>query len=191
MIQLTINDIKQQGYCERIPFYNHFLDGEVRSTKMMDIGRAYEDKISDARIRREFYITYGTQISVLRHMRIIDPEFGLSGSLDYAIIRSDRYYPLEVKFSETPEVYIDQLAAYALLLERKYRYEVRTGYFYYGYGFKDTLKEIDISEREKYNILEKAKVIRQNLLAGERPSPVINVSKCHHCEYRNFCNDIL
>lgn len=191
MIQLNVNDIKQYYYCMRIPFYNHLLGGDVYSTKMMNIGREYEEKIDDAQIINEFCLAYGMKVIVFRHMRMVDTEIGLNGILDYAVICNGIYYPLEIKFSENPEIYVGQLAAYALLLERRYKCETDKGYFYHGYGFRNELKEVTISRLDKSAVFEIIEAIRNNLSLSERPKPTTNINKCDHCEYRNFCNDVI
>ncbi len=191
IIELNVNDIKQYDYCERIPFYNHFLGGDVYSTDMMSIGKEYENKLDNNQIINGFRNSYHMEVSVSRHMHVADTDIGLKGILDYAIIYNGVYYPLEIKFSERPEIYIGQLAAYALLLERKCNCRINKGYFYYSYGFRNLLKEVAISESDKSAVLEKMTAIRQNLLSAERPKPTANTNKCAHCEYRNFCNDVI
>ncbi len=190
-IQLNVNDIKQYDYCERIPFYKHHLRGDIYNTAMMNIGREYEDKINDAQIINGFSITYGMKVVVFRHMRLYDAAIGLNGILDYAILCNGIYYPLEIKFSEKPEIYTGQLAAYALLLGQRYRCKINKGYFYYSYGFRNTLKESAISISDKLAVLKKLEAIRKNLSLAERPKPTTNFNKCVHCEYRNFCNDVI
>lgn len=191
IIELNVNDIKQYDYCERIPFYNHFLDGDVYSTNMMSIGKEYEDQLDNNQIINGFHISYRMEVLVYRHIQITDTDIGLKGIMDYAIIYNGVYYPLEIKFSERPEIYIGQLAAYALLLERRYNCNINKGYFYYSYGFRNSLKEVTISKSDKSAVLEKMKAIRQSLLLAERPKPTVNANKCTRCEYRNFCNDVI
>ena len=191
MIQISVNDIKQYNYCERIPFYNHLLDGDVYSTNMMNIGKEYEEQLGDTQIINEFRLAYGMNVLVFKHMKLADTDIGLNGILDYAIICNGIYYPLEIKFSEKPEIYIGQLAAYALLLEQRCNSDINKGYFYYSYGFKNTLKEVVISVSDKSAVLEKAEVIRKSLSLAERPKPTDNPNKCIHCEFRNFCNDVI
>lgn len=158
---------------------------------MMDIGREYEKSARDNHIIDLFRRKHKVGVTLIRHMKIVDYGLGLTGVSDYVVVHKDRYYPMEIKYSENPFIYVGQLTAYAVLLERKFGHQIRRGYFYHGYDLKEELSMITIPAVEKLKVIDKIDIIRKNLLSAQRPKPTLNTNKCYHCEYRNFCNDIL
>jgi len=188
---ITVNDIKQYIYCPRIPFYNNLLSGTGDVTYGMLTGREFEFSLNKDILTKLFKDLIYDGYKLVKDLALFSEEFMLRGKLDYALIGEHKAYPIEVKYSNNPDIYKMQLAAYSILLEDSLKLKTTEGYFLYKYShIKIKLNRVKITSSDKAKVLYIADVVRSNVMDGIRPDPTEYRAKCNFCEFKNFCDDI-
>jgi CRISPR-associated protein Cas4 len=187
---ITTNDVKQYSYCERIAFYNHIL-GKVPITYSMEKGKKFEEHINKNSIEKELE-SYGYTNTILDFGVLLESKkLGLKGKLDCLAQCEQGIFPIEIKYSDNPTIYTNQLISYALLVDEAFSTVVKTAYFYYGKEKNTKLTAKNISEEEKTYVNGLIKEIKRCIIIGERPLPTSDAFKCPYCEFKNFCDDVI
>lgn len=117
-------------------------------------------------------------------------ELGISGKVDQVLVYPDSVVPIEIKSGKAPkegawENHKVQLAAYVLLLEKTFNFDIPAGYVKY--------VDENISRRIEINAFLKDKVrglIKdvQDLLASKKlPKRDANENKCAKCGLKKIC----
>jgi len=115
-------------------------------------------------------------------------DLGIKGRIDRvefsdSILFSEDIIPYEIKTREQEKIWDSdkiQLAAYALLLENRFRKKIPMGII----ELRHSKKQIEITEELKAQVLEIADKVRN--LQGEMPS---SFSKCQSCKLKQDCLD--
>lgn len=126
-------------------------------------------------------------------MRIHCPDLGLRGELDELVIAPGGVYlPVDYKLStKVSDSFRVQIAAYALLVESRFRAEgarVETGYLYL--IVPRSLHPVPITEELRTQVRASLTAIRDILLREHLPPLPRARAKCRDCEFRRFCNDV-
>ena len=188
--EFTVNDIKHFYWCEAIIYVKHFLGIKETPTEYMVYGSEQEVEKHVA-----FAVRAVKAVKVLKHPYLEDPELSLGGAPDYVLItRQGEAVPLEVKWSEpgrggTPKRdHLMQLTAYALLIERCLRKEIKSsvkrGLIYY-LRPEGKLIKATITYGMKANIIKALRRMKAIAAGTQEPKPRTN--KCGSCNYARHC----
>lgn len=187
---LTINDIKQYIYCQRIIFFNHVMPVEKKPTFKMELGKIKEDELRALEKRRKlrrYDLDKGQRVFLLN---LYSPKYGLSGKLDMLIITKNGYYPVDFKYTDKypGRNHLYQLGGYALLIEDEFREKVSEGFIYL--IPKNDVLILNLTDKLKEEIIKMLDEMRLIIKREIMPPPTSYKNRCRECEFRNFCNDI-
>ena len=122
---------------------------------------------------------------------LFDPIAGLTGKPDYLVRNGKIVLPVEVKSGRTPDApydaHIFQLAAYCLLVERKYGMRPPYGIIHYP---KHTFA-VDYTtglESALFDVLSEMRILERN---EEIERSHEEVARCNGCGYRHDCDQRL
>jgi CRISPR-associated exonuclease Cas4 len=211
----TVTDLKQMGYCPRIPFYRYCLPGvHVAPTYNMQHGAEAGQTTEDLEHRRSLR-AYGLregerQFDMPLTGQIVDPSTGdafeLNGRLDMLIIAgaagdpAREWIPVDYKDSMSggdgkrrirsiiQRNWQVQVAAYALMLEAAHGIAIQRGFIYFIPRKRAMEVPIDAALRgETFEILRQ---LRENIARERMPAATPVRARCAACEYRLLCNDV-
>jgi CRISPR-associated exonuclease Cas4 len=187
---LNVDDIKQYIYCKRIPFYTHILNS-VDKPFLVNYGTKFERNIDLDSIIKIVNKNEHGRFKVSR-VKIISNKLNIIGVPDLLLVSKSKIVPVEIKYSNNiQQNVIYQLLAYAILVEEKYNVSVNVVYIFYGRDNNIKFKRIEISRKEKVNVIKIIDDINKLINKAERPEPAENIKKCYYCEYRAFCDDVI
>lgn len=190
LLPLTVSDVKQYVYCPRVVYYTYHLSIRRPVTFKMEEGKREHEHAEELEQRRSLQ-AYGLKEGT-RHFNVFlrSDRLGLSGRLDLVIERPHEAIPVDFKNTSGPAPlnHKYQLAAYALLIEERWRKPVRRGFIYFvpDKRAQELLLTATI-RRFSLLLLDRA---RRTVLADGLPSPTRHRGRCYECEFRLFCNDI-
>jgi CRISPR-associated exonuclease Cas4 len=189
-VDLTVTDLKQWAYCQRIPFYRYALPVAPAPTYRMERGKNVQAAV-EALERRRGFRAYGVAEGERRFAVWLRSDgLGLSGKLDLLILTPDACYPVDFKDTEggARRNHRLQLAAYALLAEEAFGRPAHQGFIYLVPARR--VVAIDISEGDRQEVRDAIAAMRRMLGREEMPPPTTVRARCVSCEYRNYCADI-
>lgn len=190
-MMITVSDIKQFFYCQRIVYYRYCMPLPHKTTEKMRVGKDEHEIISLLEKRRSLR-RYGLSEGK-RHFDVYlsSDRLELSGILDLLIITPNGYFPVEYKYTShrISENQKCQLAAYAMLVEDAYKVKVERG-FIYRVEQKD-IKEVRIDRILRTKVESALGQIRGMIASEILPEPTKVRARCFDCEYRKYCRDIL
>ena len=123
---------------------------------------------------------------------LYDGALGLTGKPDYLIEQSDgKIIPVEVKSGKAPESpydsHIYQLAAYCLLVERKYNKRPPYGVIHY----EDRDFAIDYTRELEMSLLNLLAEMKRDDFKDEVDRSHEQAGRCAKCGYREICDQSL
>lgn len=190
---LTVTDLKQWAYCERIAFYRYVLPvagtGGATTYKMQrgkDVQAAVE-----ALERRRGFRAYGLREGERRFgVWLRSERIGLAGKLDLLVLTRDACYPVDFKDTEggVRRNHRLQVAGYAILAEEAFRRPAPEAFVYLVPAKK--VVAIPITEVERREVHEAVRAIRRMMAVQELPPATTVRARCVVCEFRNYCADI-
>lgn len=123
-------------------------------------------------------------------MWLVSESLALSGKLDLLIESSTGWYPVDFKESTGPvrSNHVRQLCGYALLVENIYGTAVGQGFIYLIPGQR--IEPITFDDACRTDTLHALDRIRDMIVSQRVPEPTPVRTRCHECEYRNYCGDI-
>lgn len=115
----------------------------------------------------------------------------LRGRIDEVLLLNDNTMaPLDYKFAKFNDIvystYKTQIVCYAILIEENFNNPVNMGYIVYVRS-KNKLVKIDITEKDKNNIVQKIDDIIEIIAENKFPKKTKVNSRCISCTYRNIC----
>jgi len=198
----TVTDLKQMGYCPRIPFYQYCLPGvHVAATGKMVLGaqandatellehrrslRAYGLKAGE----REFDVAVQGEIVLPAPL----PPIALSGRVDMLIRTPEgELIPVDYKNSWSAGApqhnWQLQVATYALLLEAERGVTIQRGFLYF--IPRKRAMPVIISLELRHEVQELLHMLREMVDQERMPPPTPVRKRCAACEYRLLCNDV-
>jgi CRISPR-associated exonuclease Cas4 len=189
-IELTVTDLKQWAYCQRIPFYRYVLPVTPRPTYKMQRGKDVQGAV-EALERRRGFRGYGIAEGERRFgVWLHSSRLGLSGKLDLLIVTTTACYPVDFKDTEggARRNHRLQLAAYAALVEEAFHRPVPDVFVYLVPG--KTIARIALTEGDRREVHEAIAGMRR-MIAQEALPPATDLrARCEVCEYQNYCADI-
>lgn len=187
---LSVNDLKHYAYCEAIVYIEYVLGIKEPVTEYMDYGGNIERDKSLAPIVSKLKVA-----KIIKKPTLTSRVLELTGSPDYVLqTKTNELIPLEIKWSEPymggkpKKDHVIQIAAYALLLEKKIkrpRYSVKRGIIYY-LRPAGKLVIVNIDYDLKKEVIKAIKSIK-DIINGRR-EPRANRKKCSSCNFYNFCS---
>ena len=186
-VVVTVEDLRQYVYCPRILFFRHVR--QVHPAVPYKVQRGVDFHEDNVRKKATGTEADGS-ISRYYNVRIVDPDLGLLGVLDYFEVAGGLTYPVELKTGQVdraplPPHHKIQLAAQALLLEKLTGEPVVKAKAIY----PDTKEVVDykISIDDKAKVLLYLEEIRQMITEELFPLPTKFAGRCEDCEYWNYC----
>lgn len=187
---VTVTDLKQWAYCQRIPFYRYVLPVTPAPTYKMQRGKDVQAAVEALEKRRGFR-AYGVADGE-RHFALwlYSERMGLSGKLDLLIVTADACYPVDFKDTEggARRNHRFQLAGYALLAEEAFGRPAPQGFIYL--VPRKAVVAIDLTEADRQEVRDAVTAMRRMIGREEMPPPTAVRARCVGCEYRNYCADI-
>jgi CRISPR-associated exonuclease Cas4 len=189
-LELTVTDLKQWAYCERIPFYRYVVPVEHVRTYKMKRGKEIQaavEALEHRRRLREYGIREGTR---LFGVALRSTKLGLTGKLDLLLLTPSACFPVDFKDTEggVRQNHRIQVAAYALLVEEAFGKPAPEGYVYL--VPTDEVIRVPITKEDRSLVAEYARAIRQMVFSQTFPDPTSNRRRCLACEFQNYCGDI-
>lgn len=187
---LTVNDLKQFAYCQRVVYFRHCLPLTGRMTFKMTEGQTRQDEVTRLERRRTLH-RYGLE-QAERHfdMYVRSDRLRLSGRVDMALVGPDLAVPVDFKSTEGPgrANWELQLVAYTMLLEDQLGCASPFGLLYLlGSGRVVRVP----SDAERRNAVRQTFATIRDAIAHEAiPDPTSLRTRCRDCEFRRFCNDV-
>lgn len=187
--EFSVTDIKHFFWCEAIVYITHYLGVRERETEYMAYGKEVEKESVIASIMRAFK---GKEI--VKAPMLHDPELGLAGAPDFVVTTwAGEAIPVEVKWAEpgrggrAKRDHVMQLTAYALLIERAWRYRVKAsvkrGGIYY-LRPEGRIVKVAITYSMKKAIIKALSRMRSIARGEEEPKPA---KRCRSCNYAPHC----
>ncbi len=188
---VRISDLRQYAYCPRIVYYSTCLPDVRPVTYTMEAGQRAHREEGGREVRRSLR-PYGLRDGErLFDVDLEDTELGLRGRVDMVVVRADEVIPVEYK--HTPgrlhHGMVLQLAAYGLLLARRFARPARRGFFYYILARRS--REIPLDEALFTEVRQTVEAIRTLAEHEQMPPPPRDRRRCQICEFARFCNDVV
>ncbi len=191
LYSVPANLIRQWSYCPRVVYYMELANIPVCRPSWVRQGEVFhsvEEKLWGRRNLSRFHLKSG---KAHYKPRLRDRELGLHGVADMAIETSQAVYAVEFKLSGSSGKKRGdqlQLAAYSMLLEKRFAKPAPVGFLT---GGGKAVHVVNIDEGRRRSVLEAADKIRKMLKKGLKPDSSAAAAQCSACEYINFCNDRL
>lgn len=189
-VELTVTDLKQWAYCQRIPFYRYVLPVTPAPTYKMHRGKDVQAAV-EALERRRGFRAYGVGEGERRFAVWLHSErLGLGGKLDLLILTPDACYPVDFKDTEggVRRNHRMQLAAYALLAEEAFGRPAPQGFICL--VPRKAVAVVDLTEADRQEVRNALAGMRRMIAREELPPPTTVRARCEVCEFRNYCADI-
>lgn len=185
---LTVTDLKQWEYCQRIVYFERCLPNIRPTTYLMRQGQALHQDQPRHAVRR--VLPDELQGERLFGVRYFSPSLGLSGLLDEVIRTSDgQIIPVDYKSTQSlANNHKLQLACYALLIEAIEGVSVTVGYIYL-MPKRQTVR-VPLDDALKQKAQATIDRIRTMIEKEAMPAKTTNANLCVGCEFRRFCNDV-
>lgn len=187
---LTVGEIKQFIYCQRIFYYLSVQGLRPPATGLMERGRRMQEEFERLEPRRALS-RYGMG-DARRHfsLTLADPDLCIAGQVDLLLEGDDRLAVVEFKASDAPlaENHRIQLTAYALLAERQFRKPSPVAFALF--VDRGEMEEISIDAGLRGAVGGALVKMRRLLKDQDFPPPTPVRARCINCEFRNFCGDI-
>ncbi len=187
----SVTDVKQFQYCARIIYFTYVQPVPRRLTYLMERGKEShleEEILEPRRLLKKYGLEDGERVF---KEYFCSEKLQLKGVLDLYLKASGEFYPVEFKFTEEKAPcsnYLAQMAAYALLLEERYRVSVNKGFFYH-IPLKKAIP-VSITDEDKEKVLKSIESMKKLIITENFPQATKNRGKCIDCEWRNFCGDV-
>jgi CRISPR-associated exonuclease Cas4 len=189
-LELTVTDLKQHAYCERIPYFTHVLPVEQHPTYPMQRGKETQAVVEALEKRRGFrgYGLAGGRR--LFGLSLQSERLGLHGRLDLVVVTDEACFPVDFKDTDGPvrSNHRLQMAAYCLLVEEAFARPVPLA-FVYLISRREAVP-LAISGAYRESVLERLDAIRRSVAHEAFPEPTAVRARCTGCEFRNYCGDI-
>jgi CRISPR-associated exonuclease Cas4 len=189
-VPLTVTDVKNFLYCQRIPFYGFLLGVKpLRTFKMIEGKRAHED--AEALAQRRSLRAYGLREGETSFEVMLRSErLGLAGRVDMVIRLPHEVVVVDFKDSMGP-VGLNhryQLTAYALLAEEHYGLPARVGFIYLIPAKRAVRVALRPGMRRFVHLGLRS--IRRGVESEATPPATRHRGRCRDCEFRRYCNDV-
>ncbi len=186
---IPVNLIRQWYFCTRIPFYQETLGTSVQRPQWVDQGASYEllqRKLFKRRNLSRFQLDSG---NLLYNVTLSSKNLPFHGIADIIIELAKEIYVVEIKLNLHKHFAGAEAQLTALSLLASEVFHKPTQHAFLLYGSSAQVKQIEITEDLKQNIMDIAHQITTSLEAGNKPHSSAQASRCTLCEYVNYCND--
>jgi len=190
MIHITVGDLKQWAYCPRVVYYHKIMPGSGTPTQKMTAGTKAQEWLEPLELRRTLS-RYGF-LEGRRHiaLNLSDKTLGLTGKVDWLIEDGERAAVVECKLTagDPAPNHRMQLAGYAMLIENLFGWKVPVCFVYR--VSDEQLFPVPITDEDRLDVSKALDDIRDMIARDAMPKATELRSRCHDCEYANFCADI-
>jgi CRISPR-associated exonuclease Cas4 len=187
---LTVSDIRQFAYCQRVVYFTYVQPLERPTTYKMQHGTSTEDR-TDALERRRTLQRYG----IREGQRLFDhwlrsEAMQLSGRADLLIIGPEAIWPVEYKETAggVSRNHRLQVTAYAMMAEEQFGLPAPSGFVC---RLPDgMLWRVSTLGQWRQQVTQTLQRIREMIDHERFPDPPGERGKCVDCEFRRFCADV-
>lgn len=187
---IPASDIRQYQFCPRIIYFTKILGVNERMTESEDEGKRAHTNFHEKEKRRT--TLFGVKSMKIEkkwvNYFIRSERLGLQGTVDMIVKIEDEFIVVEFKETEAPkripDGHIYQVAAYALLVEEKFKTIIRRLIIHYSKNNKTIEVPLTDNIRNHVHWITKKiqKILSREILPMARPS-----SKCNSCGYNWIC----
>ena len=194
LFNLPVSLLRQYHFCSRIPYFMLVKELSVKGGPWLKQGLSFHEKTAMLTKCRNL-AHYGLPVGDFRFVadiKLYDEALGLHGICDGAVFAENgAVFPLEFKMTETPPAIGAkvQLAAYAMLLEKREETQVSRGFVLMGKRGKTY--EVLVDAKMRQEVIRVSVAIRKSLERALLPDTSATAPQCCQCEYANFCADRL
>lgn len=186
---LTVTDVKNWVYCQRVPYYSTFLPRRPTTFKMDDGQGRHEEavELEERRSLRPYGLVEGERVF---RVRLFSERLGVSGLLDMAIIVAQEALPIEYKTTTgtVGQNHKLQLTLYGMLVEGQWGRPVQRGFIYLIPQRRAC--EVVITDELRQQVQQALADIRAMLISEAKPPATQVRQRCVDCEFRRYCPDI-
>lgn len=187
---IAVTDLKQWTYCQRIVYYHCVMPAMSKPTFKMQEAIAAQELIEGLEMRRGLQL-YDLE-AARRHfgVRLSDELLGLSGKVDLLLETANEVAVVDFKLTagELGENHRVQLAGYSLLAEAAWGLPARVAFLY---RIPDNhVFAVDITAELRERVVGSIRAIRVMAETQVCPSPTAVRTRCHECEFANYCGDV-
>lgn len=186
---LRVSDLRQYVYCPRIIYFNYVIPVPRHKTVKMEVGRDLHADFAELEKRRtlaKYHLDTGRREFGLA---LECPKLNLTGILDMLITTDTGLFPVEFK-NTTGDMGLHhkyQLAAYAMLVESKWKRPVREGFVYALPGKR--VFRVGMDDGVRVHVKRIIGAISNLVRKGIMPPRTRVGGRCRDCEFRNYCGD--
>jgi CRISPR-associated exonuclease Cas4 len=187
---LTVTDLKQYSYCQRVIFYERCLPHIRPRTYKMEAGKAAHEDEQERAQRRSLRQYDQLEGQRLFEVRLASPTLELRGIVDEVVLTdTGLVIPVDYKMAKSlGQNHRVQLMAYAMLLEEQFGAAISEGYVYL-IPKRQTVK-VKLKPELRQTVLTMLVELRQMIAQEAMPAPTSVPNQCVACEFRRFCNDV-
>lgn len=189
---LTASDLIEYLFCPRFIFYIHCLGIPQNEDQRFKVqkGREIHDKKEKSNIgylRKDLGV-----VNKLQEVYMSSDILHTRGIVDEVIFLKDgTAAPLDYKFSEYKDFLFRtnkyQSVLYSMMIEEFFKTPVKRGFIVYARS-NHLIKEVDITEELKKEVIEIVHNIFQICQQGFYPKSTSQTSRCVDCCYRRICD---
>lgn len=190
MSQISVTDLKQWAYCQRVVYYHRILPGAGQTTWKMRAALNAQDLIERLEMRRGLR-EYGWEgAHRCFGLWLANESVGLSGKLDLLLERRREGAVVEFKLTsgEMGDNHRMQLSGYAMLVEACYGLRIEAAFLYRIPD--DRVFAFAVTPAWKTRAAEAVAAMQELERTAWCPEPTTVRPRCTECEYANFCADV-
>ncbi|MFQ6076508.1 MAG: CRISPR-associated protein Cas4, partial [Candidatus Bathyarchaeia archaeon] len=180
----------QYTYCPRKVYFLKVMGVPMVVKRKMEYGREVHERERQRMMeRKQIYGFDRDEVEeVLQGLQIEAPEVGLRGKVDVALrLKTGEFIPVETKYTDEMTIqrrYRKQLHAYALLLDHRFKTNVRKGVLYFAKQRQSRI--VEIGDEEKQSLIRDIHQI-QRMISSEAIPKRVSPMKCEYCEVKKYC----
>jgi CRISPR-associated exonuclease Cas4 len=186
---LTIVQLRQYFFCPRINWYQVNSYNLPKENIWMTQGNEYHahrETLLKKKLLKRFK---NINIKLDYRVPVYSAKYMIHGIVDAVIQNEKEVYPIEFKLNPASKSkgILFQMLGYAVCLEEKHNTKIEKGFLVSGKNAK--LIEVRFSDRDKIELADTIKRIKEIRENDFLPESSASPEKCYQCEYLNFCND--
>ena len=186
---LTIVQLRQYFFCPRINWYQVNSYNLPKENIWMTQGNEYHahrETLLKKKLLKRFK---NKNIKLDYRVPVYSAKYMIHGIVDAVIQNEKEVYPIEFELNPASKSkgVLFQMLGYAVCLEEKHNTKIEKGFLVSGKNAK--LIEVRFSDRDKIELADTIKRIKEIRENDFLPESSASPEKCYQCEYLNFCND--
>lgn len=187
---ISVTDLKQWAYCERIVYYHRVMPAVGKPTFKMREAVAAQDLVESLEMRRGLQAYRFEDAQRRFNVWLSDETLGLSGKLDLLLAAPGRVAVVDFKLTsgELGDNHRAQLAGYSMLAEAVLGVPAERAFVY---RIPDNrIFAVEITTELRQAVVSALDAIRRMCEVQWWPPPTPVRARCVECEFANYCADV-